>query len=130
MYFLNVSEKLPELSFDIKKFAAADDKEKNGEDTENYKSEEQEVIVFVGAPGAGKSTFWNNHLSDYVRVNNDTLKTKEKCMKVCRQALDDGKSAVIDNTNPDTESRKRYIDIAKEYKVPIRCFYFDFEKSV
>lgn len=38
-------------------------------------------------------------------------------MAVTRQALNDKKSAVIDNTNPDPVSRKRYTDIAKEYKV-------------
>ena len=46
-------------------------------------SDKQEVILFCGAPGCGKSTFWNNFLPDYVRVNNDTLKRPEKCMEVC-----------------------------------------------
>lgn len=46
-------------------------------------SDKQEVIIFCGAPGSGKSTFWKNYLSEYTRVNNDQLKTAEKCMKVC-----------------------------------------------
>jgi len=29
---------------------------------------------------------------------------------------------VIDNTNPDVESRSRYTALAKSYKIPVRCF--------
>lgn len=36
----------------------------------------------IGAPGSGKSTFVDTHLHEYTRVNRDTLKTKEKCLKV------------------------------------------------
>jgi bifunctional polynucleotide phosphatase/kinase len=132
-YFLNNKEKLPPLGFDIKTYkkpAVEDSKEEGKGDSETYKSDEQEVILFCGSPGAGKSSLWQAHLPDYIRVNNDTLKTKEKCMKVCRQALDDGKSCVIDNTNPDKDTRARYTSIAKEKGVPIRCFFFDIEKPV
>lgn len=84
----------------------------------------------MGAPGSGKSTFWQTYLSDYVRVNNDTLKTPEKCMKVCREALASGKSAVIDNTNPTANVRTRYTKIAKELGIPMRCFYFEATKDL
>jgi len=100
-----------------------------GEETKKVDSDKQELIIFVGSPGSGKSTFWKNHLKNYVRVNNDTLKTKEKCMKVCEEALSQKKSAVIDNTNPTPEVRKLYIDIAKKHKVPVRCFFFNFPKE-
>lgn len=40
------------------------------------------MIIFCGSSSSGKSTFCTNHLSDYERVNRDTLKTKEKCYKV------------------------------------------------
>lgn len=40
------------------------------------------MVIFVGSPGAGKSTFWQNYMPDYIRVNRDTLKTKQKCYKV------------------------------------------------
>ena len=40
------------------------------------------MIIFCGPPGGGKSTFWKNYLPKYIRINRDTLKTKEKCYKV------------------------------------------------
>lgn len=63
-----------------------------------------------------------------MRVNNDTLKTAEKCIAALEEALDAGKSAVIDNTNPTAIVRARYTVIAKKHGVPIRCFFFDFPK--
>ena len=86
-------------------------------------------MIAVGGPGSGKSTFVTKFLPKYFRVNNDTLKTKEKCMKVCKELLVDGKSVVIDNTNPTADVRKRYIDIAKSLKIPIRALYFDVPKD-
>lgn len=37
----------------------------------------QDIILFCGSPGAGKSTFYWKYLKplDYERVNQDTLKT-------------------------------------------------------
>jgi len=130
MYFLGEKEKLPPLAFDIKRLQKLEGTTPADEETKTFTSDKQEMVLFVGGPGAGKSTFWSNYLSDYVRVNNDTLKTKEKCMKVARAALDEGKSVVIDNTNPDADTRKRYTSIAAEKGVPIRCFFFDFAKDI
>ena len=61
---------------------------------------DKELVIFCGSPGAGKSTFWSNHMPRYERINRDTLKTKEKCFKVADEFLSKGKSVVIDNTNP------------------------------
>lgn len=44
-----------------------------------------------------------------VRVYKDTLGTWQKCVERLRQSLAAGKCVVIDNTNPDIESRKRYV---------------------
>jgi len=63
------------------------------------------MIVFCGSPGSGKSTFWQTHYSDYSRINRDTLKTKEKCLKVAAEEINKKKSVVIDNTNPSKEDR-------------------------
>ena len=45
-------------------------------------------------------------------------------MTECNKALSAGKSIAIDNTNPDRESRQRYIECAQRHKVPVRCFQF------
>ncbi|CAJ0959979.1 unnamed protein product [Ranitomeya imitator] len=85
-----------------------------------------EVVVTVGFPAAGKSTFIKENLvpKGYVYANRDTLGTWQKCVAACEEALKNKKSIVIDNTNPDVESRSRYINCAKKAGVPVRCFFF------
>jgi bifunctional polynucleotide phosphatase/kinase len=89
-----------------------------------YAKDEQELIIMVGQPASGKSTFSNRFLvpHGYVRVNRDTLKTPAKCLAMVEKALSEGKSAVVDNTNPDAASRAPYLNAAKKHKVPVRCF--------
>lgn len=84
----------------------------------------QEVIVMVGQPASGKSSFAKKHFeaSGYVYINRDNLGTWQKCVTALERAINEKKSAVIDNTNPDLESRKRYIDMAKKHRITCRCF--------
>eukprot|EP01107_Rhizomastix_libera_P012407 TRINITY_DN3096_c0_g5_i1.p1 TRINITY_DN3096_c0_g5~~TRINITY_DN3096_c0_g5_i1.p1 ORF type:complete len:602 (-),score=205.24 TRINITY_DN3096_c0_g5_i1:130-1911(-) len=88
-------------------------------------SKTQELVLMCGFPASGKSTFSKKHFVPfgYVHVNRDTLKTKEKCFKIAEESLAAGKSVVVDNTNPDRESRMNYVGLAKTYGVPARCFW-------
>ena len=89
-------------------------------------SEETEVIVFVGCPASGKSTFFARHLkpAGYFLVSRDQLGSWQRCVAECRKALLAGRRVVVDNTSPDVESRGRYVECAKEARVPARCFWF------
>lgn len=95
-------------------------------DEHSILSSTPELLVFVGFPAAGKSHFAEKYLlpNGYVHINRDTLGSWKKCIHECDISLQKGNSVVIDNTNPDKESRKRYIDLAIKYKKPCRCFLF------
>ncbi|KAL8711647.1 MAG: hypothetical protein Q9220_004057 [cf. Caloplaca sp. 1 TL-2023] len=85
-----------------------------------------DIVLFCGSPASGKSTFYRSHLKPlgYHRVNQDTLKTRDKCVKVAEGCLTEGDSVAIDNTNADRETRSIWIQVARKFKVPIRCVYF------
>ncbi|XP_047449392.1 bifunctional polynucleotide phosphatase/kinase [Mugil cephalus] len=89
-------------------------------------SSKTEVIVAVGYPASGKSSFFHTHIipEGYVYVNRDTLGSWQTCVSACERALKEGRSVAVDNTNPDPESRKRYVDVAKAAGVACRCFHF------
>ncbi|CAO3608788.1 unnamed protein product [Cunninghamella echinulata] len=85
-----------------------------------------ELILLIGAPASGKSSFAQKYIipNDYEYINQDTLKTKAKCINACEKALKEEKSAVIDNTNSTVEARSQFIKVAKKYNIPVRCFMF------
>ena len=69
----------------------------------------------MGLQGSGKSTFYEKYLSkDHVRVNLDTLKTRNKEHLLIDECLSEGKNFAIDNTNPTRADRARYISLAQE----------------
>jgi len=88
-------------------------------------SNKQELILLVGFPASGKSTFCKRYLipEGYVHVNRDTLKNQAKCLKALKDALSNGSSAVIDNTNPSVAVRAEYIRVAQDMGVPVRCYH-------
>lgn len=97
------------------------------------------MVILVGMPASGKSTFAKKFVQGkspitiitnlteggYAHVNMDTLHSKDKCISVCRQALNEGKSVIIDNTNPSVANRREFTSIADSYGVPYRCFVFN-----
>jgi len=96
------------------------------------KDKHTEMILFVGYPGSGKSHFAKKHLlpEGYVHINQDTLKTADKCIKAAQKELAMKNSVIIDNTNPSKKKRSDYIKIAKDLNVPVRCFKFETPEDI
>jgi len=94
--------------------------------------EKQELVIFVGFPASGKSTLAKTYMipKGYVHVNRDTLKDQNKCLNATKEALSQGKSVVVDNTNPSKQVRETYINLAKQKKIPIRCFRFQIPEKL
>ncbi|XP_017055510.1 uncharacterized protein F21D5.5 [Drosophila ficusphila] len=82
-----------------------------------------EMVIMVGLPGSGKSHFCAAFLQSrgYKIVNADTLGSTQSCVTACKRFLDSGQSCVVDNTNVDAASRKKFLQVASELKIPCRC---------
>ena len=52
------------------------------------------------------------------------LKSKDKCLKAATEYLKEGDSVVVDNTNPDPDTRKQWVELAQKQGVPVRCVWF------
>lgn len=73
-----------------------------------------ELIIMVGPPASGKTSLVQAYIeANYVHINMDTLRTKKKCLDLCRNSVLAGCNIIIDNTNPSREVRKEYLDLVK-----------------
>jgi bifunctional polynucleotide phosphatase/kinase len=56
-----------------------------------------ELVLFVGYPAMGKSTFYKKHFqpAGYIHVNQDTLGTRDKCLKAVEETIKAGQSCVV-----------------------------------
>lgn len=79
-----------------------------------------ELIIMVGYPASGKTTYVNNYkdifdkngVEKYYVLHGDVLKTESKMKKRIKEGLNMGKSIVIDATNPSIKKRKTLIRCA------------------
>ncbi|KAL7931928.1 PNK3P domain-containing protein [Trichoderma chlorosporum] len=112
--------------FDLVNFASPEDGSTDTAKDLFERKNDQDVVLFCGPPGAGKSTFYFKALKPlgYARVNQDTLKSRDKCVQAARDLLKEGKSVAVDNTNADPDTRAVWIEVAKKAGVPIRCVWF------
>ena len=82
-----------------------------------------DLLLLHGSPAAGKSTLCRETLAPagYTVVNQDTLGSKDRCLKAVREALANaGGRVVVDATNRDRATRRDWVLLAKELAVPVR----------
>ena len=99
---------------------------------------QKELVVLIGLPGSGKSTYIKKHYKNHIVVSNDIIVDKyaeqhdidynaafktlglSKIIQSGKQdftkAIKSNKSIVLDNTNLTKKIRKEYLDQAKGYR--------------
>ncbi|KAN0009329.1 hypothetical protein ACTFIU_006609 [Dictyostelium citrinum] len=95
-------------------------------ESDSITTKDFEIVISVGYPAAGKSTFARKYFgpAGYTIINQDTLKNKAACLSAAKTALSQGKSVIIDNTNPTKDVRAEYLALAKKYNAKARCLNF------
>ena len=82
------------------------------------------AVVFVGAPGVGKSTVYNKAFSDFVHINQDKLGSRSKVLRTIKQ--NNGKNMVIDSTNASKRKRQEIYDLLPDdYDIQVLYFVND-----
>eukprot|EP01128_Nolandella_sp_AFSM9_P001962 TRINITY_DN12363_c0_g1_i1.p1 TRINITY_DN12363_c0_g1~~TRINITY_DN12363_c0_g1_i1.p1 ORF type:complete len:663 (+),score=159.83 TRINITY_DN12363_c0_g1_i1:22-1989(+) len=101
----------------------------------SFKPSAQKMLVLVGIPGSGKSTFANKLIeltgSSWARVNQDEMKTRQQCEKSAKLSFKKKHSVIIDRCNFDYKQRHNWVRIAAESRVnDIRCVYLDIDPEI
>jgi len=86
--------------------------------------DEKEVVIMVGMPGSGKSSFCKTKLPDYKLICGDTFKTQPKMIKEASKHIKNH-SIIFDGTNGTSKKRKVYIDYAKENNRNVKCIWLN-----
>jgi predicted kinase len=85
-----------------------------------------QMIVFCGIQGAGKSTFYREHLwKTHIRLSMDMLKTRHREEILLHACLAAQQPVVIDNTNATAERRIRYLRLAQGAGFRAILYYFE-----
>ena len=88
------------------------------------------VLLLVGLPGSGKSTLaealCRARPHRYVRVNQDTLGNRKKCVQLARRTLlQNGQCPIIDRCNASVSQRQHWTALAQEVGAPVDCVVLD-----
>lgn len=115
--FNNYKIKYPDIKMDITL------------DKKQFIFKQKTLIIMVGFPGSGKSTFIKKYLPHMTRINNDTMK-KKQIDTLLKESLENGKSIVIDNTNPSAIARSTFIKVTQPYNYTIVAIHIQTDKDL
>src|SRR5918911_192813 len=91
-----------------------------------------ELVIFIGLQASGKSTFFRDRFAaTHVHVSKDRFRNNKNPNKrqaqLIEAALQEGKSVVVDNTNPTGKERRSLIELGRQYGAKIVGYYFESE---
>jgi len=89
------------------------------------------LVVMVGSPASGKS-YYSKELENkgFLRINKDSMKTDKIAENAFNAGIKEGRSIVIDNTNPTKETRAKWINAAKKASYHVSIVWMNFPISV
>lgn len=68
--------------------------------------------------------------SHMVRVNQDSLGSREKSLKLFNESLSEGKDVILDRCNISAKQRKEWLKIAKLYKASCHAVYLEVPTNI
>lgn len=83
--------------FDLANYPFGDEASSDAPQRLFDRKNKRDIVLFCGPPGAGKSTFYWKHLKPlgYERINQDTLKSRDKCIQAAKELLAEGDSIAV-----------------------------------
>lgn len=85
----------------------------------------KEAVIFVGIQASGKTSFYRRHFADsHVHISLDVQRTRPREEQQFVVCLKKEKSFVIDNTNPLSTDRARYISRARQAGFRVVAYFF------
>lgn len=88
-----------------------------------------ELVLLIGLQASGKTSFYRARFAGtHVHVSKDLLRNNRRPERrqqaLIRAALGEGRSVVVDNTNPTRADRAALIGLAREYNARVVGYYF------
>ena len=87
------------------------------------------LVLLVGAPASGKSTYAKKYFKKYKIISRDKLQSKNKCLQIAEENMLISNNIVIDNTNPSKIDRSPYLKLADKYDYNKYIINFDIPKD-
>ncbi len=93
-----------------------------------------QLVIFIGLQASGKSTFFRTHFATtHEHISKDLLRNNKnrdrRQTQLIENALESGRSVVVDNTNPTIEVRASLIQLGCKYNCEIIGYYFESQLS-